>query len=70
MQVTGGVTIYGTINAQTYVDISNGTVNGNIYSGSYVTKSSGQAITGDIYAVGDVTLTNGTVTGDIHSGKS
>lgn len=47
------VTIYGAINAQTYVDISNGTV-AVTYSGSYVTKKQWSTITGDIYAVGDV----------------
>ncbi|MEA4856794.1 polymer-forming cytoskeletal protein [Solidesulfovibrio sp.] len=64
----GGVTIYGAVYAQTYILLQNAVVNGSIYAGSYVNKTSGQKLDGSIYAVTDVSVTNGTVTEDIYAG--
>jgi len=67
IEISGGVVVYGTVKAQGDVNVSNGTVNGDIYAGGNVTISGGSTVNGVIYAAGSVTISNGYAKSDVRA---
>ena len=64
--IDGGVTVVGTVYSRGTVDVTNGTVTGDIYADGTVTIDSNSTVNGNIYANGDVDIKNGKVVGTVY----